>query len=153
MGDQALAVRPAFRLELTFEAPVVYDTMAGQRGFFRAVESRASGERFSGKVADDGGDWIVFRPDGVIETDSRMMLRADDGTLVYWRSRGVVRAKPEQLSDFKAGRPVDLSGAYYRSAPYFDAPVGKHDWLTKALFVASGSFTTRGSVLDVHEIL
>jgi hypothetical protein len=153
MADSALASRPAFRLELTFDRPVVFDTMAGQRGFFRVAESRASGERFSGAVTDDGGDWIVFRPDGVIETDSRMMLKATDGTLVYWRSRGLVRARPEQLADFKAGRPVDLAGSYYRSAPYFDAPVGPHDWLTKSLFVATGSFTSSGSTLDIHEIL
>ena len=153
MSDAALACRPAFRLELTYARPVLYDTMAGQRAFFRAEASRAAGARFAGKVVDDGGDWIVFRPDGIIETDSRMMLQAQDGTLVYWRSRGIVRARPEQLADFKAGRPIDLAGAYCRSAPYFDAPVGAHDWLTKSLFVATGSFTERGSVLDVHEIL
>lgn len=153
MVDQTLASRPAFRLELTYDRPVVYDTMAGQRAFFRAVGNEARGPRFSGKGADDGGDWIVFRPDGIIETDSRFMLQAEDGALVYWRARGVVRARPEQLADFRAGRPVDLSGAYYRSAPYFDAPVGPHDWLTKSLFVAAGSFSERGSVLDIHEIL
>ncbi|MBX3531227.1 MAG: DUF3237 family protein [Rhizobiaceae bacterium] len=153
MAHEALASRPAFKLELTYEKPIVFDTMAGQRGFFRVVESKAGGERFSGKVIDDGGDWIVFRPDGVIETDSRMMLQAADGALVYMRSRGVIRAKPEQLADFKAGKAIDLSGAYYRVAPYFDAPVGAHDWLTKSLFVATGTFSGRGSVLDIHEIL
>lgn len=153
MANGALASRPAFRLELTYEKPVAFDTMAGQRGFFRVADSKASGERFAGKVIDDGGDWIVFRPDGVIETDSRMMLQATDGALVYLRSRGIIRAKPEQLADFRAGRPVDLSGAYYRVAPYFDAPVGPHDWLTKSLFAATGTFSGRGSVLDISEIL
>lgn len=153
MAHEALASRPAFRLELTYDRPVVFDTMAGQRGFFRVADSKASGERFSGKVIDDGGDWIVFRPDGVIETDSRMMMQAADGALVYLRSRGIIRARPEQLADFKAGGPVDLSGAYYRVAPYFDAPVGAHDWLTKSLFAASGTFTSSGSVLDIAEIL
>ncbi len=157
MADEAPAsqpaFRPAFRITLTFDRPVVFDTMAGQRGFFRVAGSRIEGERLSGKVIDDGGDWIVFRPDGIVETDSRMMIEAADGTLVYWRSRGIVRARPEQLADFKAGRPIDLSGAYCRSAPYFDTPVGPHDWLTKALFVATGSFGERGSVLEIHEIL
>ena len=153
MADQALASRPAFRLELAYERPVVFDTMAGQRGFFGVATSRAEGERFSGKVIDDGGDWIVFRPDGIIETDSRMMLQAKDGTLVYMRARGVVRATPGQLAEFKESGRLELEGAYCRAAPYFDTPVGPHDWLTKALFVATGTFSGSGSVLDIHEIL
>ena len=153
MSSTSLASRPAFRVELSFDAPVIFDTMAGQRAFFRVAQSRIEGDRFSGQVADDGGDWIVLRPDGVVETDSRMMIRAADGALVYWRSRGVIRARPEQLADLKAGKGLDAAGSYYRSAPYFDAPVGAHDWLTKSLFVASGSFNGRGSVLDVHEIV
>ncbi len=152
MTTAPLASRPAFRIELSFDKPVVYDTGAGQRAFFRVADSRLSGDRLQGRIADDGGDWIVFRPDGTIETDSRMMIRAEDGTLVYWRSRGVIRGRPEQLADFKAGKEIDLSGAYYRSAPYFDAPVGAHDWLTRSLFVGVGTFSVRGSVLDVHEI-
>ena len=81
------------------------------------------------------------------------MLQTEDGTLVYMRSRGVVRARPEQLAEFKSSGKLELDGGYCRAAPYFDAPVGPHDWLTKALFVATGTFSGSGSLLDIHEIL
>jgi hypothetical protein len=149
----APAMKLAFRLELRFDRPLEFPTMAGERGFFRIVESRLEGERIRGAVADDGGDWIVFRPDGVVETDSRMMIRTEDGVLVYLRSRGVIRAKPEQLALFKQGRGLEAGEAYFRTAPYFDTPVGPYDWLTKALFVGSGRFYGDRSVLDIHEVL
>ena len=152
MGE-APAMKHAFRMELRFDRQIEFPSMSGQRGFFRIAESKITGERIKAEVADDGGDWIVFRPDGVIETESRTMLRTDDGVLVYLRSRGVIRARPEQLATFKSGQGMDAGEAYYRSAPYFDAPVGPYDWLTKSLFVGSGRFQGDRSTLDIFEVL
>ena len=149
----APAMKHAFRLDLRFDRPLEFPSMSGERGFFRVVESSIDGERIKGAVADDGGDWIVFRPDGVVETESRMMIRTQDGVLVYLRSRGVIRARPEQLAAFKAGEGLDAGGAYYRAAPYFDAPVGPYDWLTKALFVGTGQFHGDRSSLDIYEVV
>jgi hypothetical protein len=146
-------MRHAFRLDLRFAAPLRLPSLSGERGFFRVVEGTLHGARFRGSVVDDGGDWVVLRPDGIVETESRMMIRTDDGALVYWRSRGVIRARPEQLADFRAGKTLAAGGATYRSAPYFDAAVGAYDWLTKALFVASGAFHGDRASLDVYEVL
>jgi len=150
----APAMKHAFRLELRFDKPLEFPSMSGERGFFRIVESKVEGERIKGSIADDGGDWIVFRPDGVVETDSRMMIRTEDGVLVYLRSRGVIRARPEQLALFKAGKGLEAGEAYYRTAPYFDAPAGSNcEWLTKALFVGSGRFHGDRATLDIYEVL
>jgi hypothetical protein len=149
----ALNARHAFRLDLRFAAPLALPSISGERAFFRVVEGTIQGLRLNGTVADDGGDWIVLRPDGVVETDSRMMIRVDDDALVYWRSRGVIRAGRDQLAAFTAGQGLAIGEAYYRSAPYFDAAVGAHDWLTRALFVASGTFHGDRASLDVYEVL
>ena len=90
------------RLDLEYAPPLVYDTHAGRRGFLRAASGTLAGERIAASVADDGGDWLVFRPDGIIETDTRLMLAAEDGSHVYLRSRGLIRATPEACAAFPA---------------------------------------------------
>jgi hypothetical protein len=152
-GATALPARHAFRLDLSFAPPLRLPSLSGERSFFRVVEGTLHGARIRGSVVDDGGDWIVLRPDGTVETDSRMMIRTDDGALVYWRSRGVIRTRPDQLAAFRDGQGLPAGEAYYRSAPYFDAAVGAYDWLTKALFVASGAFHGDRASLDVYEVL
>jgi len=149
----ALATRPAFRIELDFDRTLRIGTLAGKRGFFRIAKGVVSGERLNGEVVDDGGDWIAFRPDGVVETDSRLVIRAADGTLIYLRSRGVLRVRPGQLAEYEANGALDGGDGYYRTAPWFDTPVGPHDWLTKTLFVGTGRFSGSRSVIDIHEVL
>jgi len=144
---------PAFRLELDYHTPLRFDTMAGQRGFYQVARGVARGARFNGVVADDGGDWATLRPDGVVEFDSRMMLRAEDGTLVYLRSRGVLRIAQEQRAGFDPAGAIPQGAAYFGTTPYFDAPLGPHDWLTKAVFVGKGRFTETRAEIDVFEVL
>jgi hypothetical protein len=65
-----------------------------------------------------GWDWQLLRADGCTELEADYMLRADDGTVINVINKGV--ACPNQ--------PV-------RTLAVFEAPVGKHDWLSKAVFV------------------
>lgn len=153
MPTNELALSHAFKLELDFDTPVLVPSASGERGFFKIASSRISGERVKGEVADDGGDWFVFRPDGVVEFDTRMMIRTDDDTMIYLRSRGVLRAAPDQLAAFQAGEGFNGADLYYRTTPYFDAPVGPYDWLTKSIFVGEGQFSGNSASLDVFEVL
>lgn len=153
MSSDGPTLKHAFKLELEFEDPLDIPSVSGERGFFKIASSRVSGDRINGEIADDGGDWIVFRPDGIVEFDSRMMIKTDDDVLIYLRSRGVLRASPEQLKAFQAGEGLDGADGYYRVTPYFDAPIGKYDWLTKSVFVGSGNFSGKSSSLEVFEVL
>lgn len=152
MADQTMPVSPAFSLELSYLRSLRFDTTAGFRAFFQVKKGRAEGGRLVGEVVDDGGDWVVLRPDGVLEFDSRLMIRADDGGLVYLRSRGVLRADAKAVASIRDGADMAFSGAYFRTTPYFDTSVGKHDWLTRSVFVGTGRFSTAGSRIDISEI-
>ncbi len=152
MRSETIGLAPAFRLDLEYDRALRFDTLSGYRTFFQVRTGRVSGARLSGAVADDGGDWAVLRPDGVIEFDSRMMIRADDGELIYLRSRGVLRTSAETLAAFRNGGTLECEGAYFRCAPYFDASVGPHDWLTKSVFLGVGSFSQSGAVIDIFEV-
>lgn len=140
------------RLELTYDEALLYETHAGARGFSQAISGSLTGPRVTGKLADDGGDWLTFRSDGVIDTDSRVMIETGDGALLYMRSRGCIRATPEALAKFRAGDDTELSGFAYRCAPWFDAPPGDYEWLSQTLLVGIGTLSRRGSTLDLYEV-
>ena len=41
----------------------------GTRRFFPAIGGSFEGPRLRGEVLPDGGDWLLTRPDGVLEQD------------------------------------------------------------------------------------
>lgn len=140
----------AFALEVEFDLAVLFASLSGERGFLRVGSGRASGPRLNGTLAEQAGDWPVLRPDGVLESDSRYVIRADDGALVYMRARGYLRMP--DLEAFRAGeRPAEP--AYYRVAPQFDASVGAYQWMSQSVFVGSGRLTRQGARIDVFEVL
>ncbi|HXU22184.1 MAG TPA: DUF3237 family protein, partial [Verrucomicrobiae bacterium] len=52
------------------------------RGAVYVDSGEFSGPRLRGKaVPNSGGDYSLFRPDGVLAFDARYMLQEDDGTL------------------------------------------------------------------------
>lgn len=139
------------RLALSYEAPLVYDTGAAGRAFCKVATGTIRGPRLNGRVVDDGGDWLVFRSDGTIDTDSRMMIAADDGTLLYMRSRGCIRTPSGAASGLGGDAQGDVAHPY-RCAPYFDAPPGPHAWLSQTLLLGTGTVSRQGCVLELFEV-
>src|SRR6202165_4857195 len=53
------------------------------------------GPRLRGSVLPGGSaDWLLLRPDGVLELDLRATLRTDDGALISTRSFGLRHGPP-----------------------------------------------------------
>jgi hypothetical protein len=68
------------------------------------------------------------RDDGVTELDARYWLRTDDGVVIRVHNQ-VVLNPPAQ--------GVEGAKQYLRSSVRFEAPIGKYDWLNKAVFVGT----------------
>ena len=140
----------AFRLSLKFKPPFRYPSTTGHRAALNIANGTAKGPKLDAKVADDGGELMVIRPDGVIDWDSRMMLRTADGAMVYWRARGNVLIGTEAARVFfETG---DLSTSKLHLSPYFDAPMGPYDWMTRSCFVALGSMGADAAEIDVFQV-
>ena len=105
-----------------------------------------------GSAADDGGYWLVIRPDGIIELDARMMIAEDDGALIYLRDRGMLRLAPDASAAFAAGEG-DSSAHAFRSTPTIEVPVGRHAWLSGSVLVGAGHFARADAVLDIFEVV
>ena len=85
------------RLELAFELRLrftrvqnIHSMPSGAgRGAVYVDSGEFEGPRLRGKaVPGSGGDYALFRPDGVLAFDARYMLQEDDGTLILLHNKG-----------------------------------------------------------------
>ena len=130
------------------------------RGAVYVDGGTVSGPRLNGKVLPgSGGDWALFRPDGVLATDARYMLEADDGTMILLHNRGYLWGRtPDvipRIQDwmFRGGPKVPHSEFYLRSSPSFEVAKGKHDWLMRHAIIGIGERKRDGNLIRYFAVL
>lgn len=152
----------AFELRLRFTR--VQNIAAMPSGAGRGAVYVDSGEfhgpRLRGKaVPSSGGDYALFRPDGVLAFDARYMLQEDDGTLILLNNKGYLWGrKPDTMQRLRemafAGGPTVQPAEYYlRAAPTFEVESGRHDWLMRHVFVGIGERTADGNLVRYYTVL
>lgn len=110
-------------------------------------------------LPDSGGDWALFRPDGVLSFDARYMLQADDGTLILLRNNGYLWGRhPDSMDKIRAwifdgGPAVPESEYYLRANPTFEVEAGKYDWLMRHVFIGTGRRKEAGNVVRYYALL
>jgi Protein of unknown function (DUF3237) len=122
-----------FQIRIDFSERVQFATPNGRRAYVPAVSGVIEGPRLQGIVvphsgADYGGNGRL---------DAHYMLKASDGTMIYINNMGYlypVDGKPLDRSDPSWGGDREF---YFRTTPYFDTPVGPHDWLTRTIIVGT----------------
>jgi hypothetical protein len=112
----------------------------GTRLTFPIIGGGFEGDRLRGKVLPGGGDWVVKRPDGVLELDLRVTLETDDGALIHMTFEGI-------RDDRASGAP------YFRTLPRFETAEVKYSFLNRLLAVGTGEIGAGGPVHVIEEIL
>ncbi|MES2698354.1 MAG: DUF3237 family protein [Pseudomonadota bacterium] len=98
----------------------------GLRGeFWPIVGGRFEGPGIRGVVIPGGADFPVVRPDGVEVIDAFYRLRTDDGVTIIIHNVGLTYPS------------ADAEWPRFRLTPSFTAPVGKYDWLNRAIFLST----------------
>jgi hypothetical protein len=142
----------AFRVRLDFPpGPRIRFPVRGgeHRGFVTVAGGAVAGPRLEGEViAGSGGDWPLFRSDGVVAFDARYLIRAADGTVVQVFNRGYAHAPAEVQARIDRGEPVAATDNYFRLSPIFETAPGPHDWLTRSVFVGYGEKHADHSAFD-----
>jgi Protein of unknown function (DUF3237) len=130
------------------------------RGAVYVDSGEFSGPRLCGKaVPNSGGDYALFRPDGTVSFDACYMLEENDGTLILLRNRGFLWGyKPDTMKRlremaFHGGPHVGPSEYYLRAAPSFEVAAGKHDWLTRHVFIGIGERKADGNLIRYYALL
>jgi hypothetical protein len=110
-------------------------------------------------VPGSGGDYAYFRPDDVAVFDARYLLEEDDGTIILLNNKGFLWGrKPDTMARlrdwaFNNGQPVPHDEYYLRGNPTFECPIGKHDWLTKHVFIGVGERRSDGNLLRYYALV
>ena len=147
-----------FALEVRLRFPsaqlIAHTPAGGNRSAVYVESGSFEGPRLRGKVVPySGGDYAYFRPDDVAVFDARYMLEEDDGSLILLNNRGFLWGrKPDTMRRLRAwafenGAPVAHEEYYLRGNPTFECSTGKHDWLTRHVFVGVGERCADGNRL------
>jgi hypothetical protein len=151
-----LKSRPLFRTELELGPSMdAGATPYGTRRIFPVSGGRFEGERVRGRVlGETGGDWLLMRQDGAFQQDVRLLLRADDDSIIFMTYRGVRRPAADEVNARLArGEPVDRSDYYLRIVPFFETAAPQHAWLNQIVAVGMGERIGPNVAYDLCEIL
>jgi Protein of unknown function (DUF3237) len=129
----------------------VGDTGLGLRRVIPILGGIVAGPRLSGRVLAAGADFQILRPDGVMELEAKYVLEAN-GALIYVINRGLRHGPAEAVDKLMRGEPVDPSVIYFRAAPAFETAAPDFKWMTKSLFLCSGTRLPDQVLLSVYEV-
>src|SRR5438067_12445575 len=82
-------------------------TPRGTRRYYPAIGGSFEGPPLRGEVLPDGGDWLLTRPDGVLEQDVRITLKTHDGAFIYVRYAGMRHGPSEVMARLARGEAVE----------------------------------------------
>jgi len=144
--------RPLFVLRLEVATHRV-QRISASRAIFPVDGGTFEGERLSGRVLADGGDWVSYRDDGAMTLDVRLALETDDGALIAMRYDGIALGRtPDAQARFVRREPLGEDELYWRTAPRFETADSRYAWLTRLVAVANGQRAEAGPVYHVFEI-
>jgi len=150
-----LASRPLFTLRMTLHPP--YDlgaTPLGHRRVIAVSGGEFEGDRLRGSVLPHAGsDWLLERGDGAFQQDARIALATDDGALIAMSYRGVRHSTPEIAAQLARGEPVEPTGYYLRTAPFYETTAPRYAWINGIVSIGVGRRIPTGVSYDVFEIL
>jgi hypothetical protein len=89
---------------------------------------------------------------GRYEIRPQIVIRTEDGALIFVTYRGVSDMAPEMRRLILNGEAVDPSEYYFRTTPYFETAAQKYAWLNKLVAVGVGRRTRTGAVYSVYAI-
>ncbi len=98
-------------------------------------------------------DWLLVRPDGVLELDFRATLQTDDGALIAMRSFGLRHGPAEVMAALGRGERVDPDRYYFRTTGRFETAHPRYAFLNRLVAVAVGERRADGPIYTMHEVL
>ncbi len=135
-GKTAMTSRPLMTVKIAAAPAQKLGTVPhGIRSIVPVTGGDFEGPRLRGKVLPGGGDWLLLRPDGVLELDLRITLETDDHALIYMTFQGL------------------RHGSYFRTLPRFETSTGTYAFLNRIVSVGVGEARPDGAVHRIDEIL
>jgi len=153
-GKTAMTSRPLMTVNIAAAPPQTLGTVPhGIRSIVPVTGGDFEGPRLRGKVLPGGGDWLLLRPDGVLELDLRITLETDDHALIYMTFQGLRHGPADAIAALGRGEVVDPARYYFRTLPRFETSTATYAFLNRILCVGVGEARPDGAVHRIDEIL
>jgi hypothetical protein len=145
----------AFTARVSVAAPLAIAVAPeGLRHFVPITGGTVEGPLLSGEILGGGGDSQLVRTDGVIELEASYRIRTADGVTVDVFNRGLRHGPAEVMAQLAQGEQVSPTEYYSRTTPRFKAPSGSpHEWLNRAVFIASAERLAEVVIVHFHQVL
>ncbi len=120
----------------------------GDRCIIPITGGTIEGPRIKGVVKPFGADWVLIRPDGVLEVDVRLVIETDDGAFIHMYYDGIADIPEDQIADALAGKwPPVIRG---HTTPRFETGHEDYLWLNKIKGVAIGEGKAKDGLFNVY---
>jgi hypothetical protein len=151
---------PELKSEYLFTYTVAVDVLhdigkvpLGTRHIDLLGKGAFEGPRLRGEVLPGGMDMKTLRSDGAMNPNVRLVLKTDDGALIFMHYLGVRHGSPDVMARIARGEVVAPSEYYLRNTPYFETAAPKYDWMNRIVAVGVGRRLPDHAAYDVFEIL
>jgi hypothetical protein len=102
----------------------------GSLTIYRAgTDGWAKGPKINGTVVQPTADWVRATPSGALRVDARMIIRTDDGALIYVSYSGVISVSPEAYGRMASGGTLTADDMYFVTTPIFQTAHERYAWL------------------------
>ncbi|MBI2771616.1 MAG: DUF3237 domain-containing protein [Burkholderiales bacterium] len=146
-----------FDVAIDLQRPLnIGDGPLGRRVFFGAAGGTFEGPRVRGQVLPVGGDWALFRPDGVMVLDVRLTLRTHDDALVQMTYSGRFCPPPElraAIADVAHRHEIDPARYYFKTNPLFETGAKDYTWMNDIVCVGTGYLIEGGIAYSVARVV
>ena len=127
-------------------------TPYGTRHIDMLGEGSFEGPKLRGTVIG-GMDQKIFRSDGAMNPNVRLVLKAEDDALIYMHYTGIRHGSKEVMEKIAKGEEVDPTEYYLRNTPYFETSASQYDWLNRIVSVGVGRRMPDHAAYDIFQIL
>jgi hypothetical protein len=87
------------------------------------------GPKINGTIIAPSGDWLRVMPSGVARLDVRMIVKTDDGALIYVTYNGIIKDTKESEARAEKGEVLTFKDHYFVIAPTIETSAKKYEWL------------------------
>ena len=129
----ALPVEHLFDMHVNLQPAQPIATPVGSRMTFITTGGVIEGPKLRGELLPGGGDWLLVGSDGIGRADIRATIRTNDGALIHYESRGIIKIPADGLDRLAAGKVLPFDQTYVRTTPKFETSDERYAWLSEVV--------------------
>jgi hypothetical protein len=149
----ALPVEHLADMSVDLESPQLISSPVGDQLVFIVKGGRIHGPGISGEVLPGGGDWLRAGTDGIGRLDVRVTISTDDGALIGYTSRGLIRVPDDGLARLAAGERLSFAETYVRTTPKFETADERYAWISTVVAIGYGLLPPNGVDYRIYKVL